>query len=328
MHTVATLESWPLKRPFSIARLTITDTVTLYVRLTEAGVVGHGESEPYDYARETQLRLQREVGDAAEHLSLDVPWQRLRELLPQPSARNPVDCALWDLRAKLQGVSIWKLAGVARPHGPLTTAMTVSVDTPEKMQQQASELRQCRLIKIKVDGGDDVTRVAAVREVTPSARLTVDANESWSFAQLREFAPELAKLGVEMIEQPLHTAADEQLLGYRSPVPLCADEACIDVGSLPQIVGRYQMVNVKLDKTGGFTEGLMLVREARRLGLGVMTGCNVGTSLAMAPAFLIGTLSDFVDLDGAAMLARDREPGLVYDLNVGTVEAPTAALWG
>jgi L-alanine-DL-glutamate epimerase-like enolase superfamily enzyme len=328
MHTAVTCESWPLKRPFSIARLTITEATTLHVRLTHGEVAGQGESEPHEYDVAVQARLEQEVRNASPQFSLDMSWQRLRELLPQPTARNPVDCALWDLRSKLQRVSIWELAGIPRRKGPLTTAMTVSVDTPEKMRHQAAEMRQCQLIKIKVDGGDDVTRVAAVRDVAPAARLTVDANESWSFAQLREFAPALAKLGVEMIEQPLRTSVDAELQGYRSPVPLCADEACMDLSSLPRIVGRYQMVNVKLDKTGGFTEALQLVKEARRLGLGVMTGCNVGTSLAMAPAFLIGTLSDFVDIDGASMLVDDRQPGLTYDLQHGTVEAPSAALWG
>ena len=288
---------------------------------------GSGESEPDEADDAARAAVEREVRAAAASLTPDVCAESLRELLPSPAARNAVDCALWDLRAKSTGVPVWKLAGMERPH-PLVTAMTIVIDTPDAVEQRAREFRDCGLIKIKLGHGHEIECVEAVRRGAPNARLTVDANEAWSFRQLVEFAPAFARLGVAMIEQPLPAGRDDELVGFRSPVPLCADEACIDLSSLDRVKDRYQIVNIKLDKTGGFTDALLLAREARKLGLGVMTGCNLGTSLAMAPAFLIGQLSDFVDIDAPTLLARDREHGLEYELRTGEVHPPSPLLSG
>jgi L-Ala-D/L-Glu epimerase len=320
-------ETWPLTRPFVISRLTTTEVVTLRVRLSCGGFSGQGESEPHESDLELRDRVERQVRAAGASLSITATLDELKSLLPLPTARNAVDCALWDLRAKSSGTPAWRLAELQLPQ-PLVTAVTIGIDTPDAMGARARGFSACPLIKVKLSGGEEVPRVEAVRRAAPQARITVDANEAWSFVQLREFVPHLARLGVSLIEQPLPAGKDDELAEFRSPVPICADEACDDLASLERVKTRYQYINIKLDKTGGLTEALMLAREAKRLGLGVMTGCNVGTSLAMAPAFLVGQLSSFVDIDGASMLVRDRENGLRYDLGHGRVEPPSPVLWG
>jgi L-alanine-DL-glutamate epimerase-like enolase superfamily enzyme len=327
MQLKATLEFWPLKRPFVISRMTQTQAVSLHVSLEHDGLVGTGESEPHETDHDIQHAVTAQVRAIADQIHIDIGIEELRELLPAPTARNAVDCALWSLRAKRRGIAVWQLAGLAQP-GALATAMTIGLASAAEMGERAREMRDCEVIKIKLDGGSSIERVEAVRRNAPGARLTVDVNEAWSIGQLREYSPQLARLGVAMIEQPLPACADAELEHFRGPVPLCADESCVDASSLPLVAKRYQMANVKLDKTGGFSEALLLAREARRRGLGLMTGCNVGTSLAMAPAFLLGTLSDFVDIDGASMLTRDREPGIRYDLARGRVQPPDANVWG
>jgi L-Ala-D/L-Glu epimerase len=320
-------ECWPLAQPFVISRLTTTEAVTLRVSFTAGGHQGCGECEPHECDPALRNEVEMQVRAACAELSPEDSLKRLKQLLPLPTARNAVDCALWDLRAKASGIPVWQLAGLKRP-GTLITALTIGIAAPEIMGARAREWSSCGYIKVKLADGDEIPRVEAVRKGAPDARITVDANEAWSFAQLREFAPHLARLGVALIEQPLPAGRDDDLVEYRCPVPICADEACDNLDSLERVIPRYQFVNIKLDKTGGLTEALMLAREARRRGLGVMTGCNVGTSLAMAPAFLVGQLSSFVDIDGPTMLVRDRSPGLTYDLRQGRVGPPPSALWG
>jgi L-alanine-DL-glutamate epimerase-like enolase superfamily enzyme len=232
---------------------------------------------------------------------------------------------MWDLEAKLAGRSAWEIAGLTPRH--VTTDYSLSLDTPEEMHRQALKFADWPILKLKLGGdGRDVDRVRAVREAVPRTRFTVDANESWTLARLEQDAPRLVELGVELIEQPLPARSDQALAVFRSPIPLCADESCHTTASLDAVTGKYQFVNIKLDKTGGLTEALRLARAARERGFRLMTGCMTGTSLAMAPAFLVAGLCEYVDLDGAVMLMKDRDPGIHY--HNGVADPAPAALWG
>ena len=236
---------------------------------------------------------------------------QLQQLLPPGAARNAVDCALWDLDAKRAGVPLWQLAGLAPPL-PLVTAMTVSLDRPEQMEAAARELsRQTALIKIKLAGEDDLARVAAVRRGAPHARLIVDANESWTNRDVAAEAAALVPFGVKLIEQPVRRGEDHLLDGIASPIPLGADESLHDRSDLARCSGRYQAINIKLDKAGGLTEALAVRAEARTLGLKIMVGCMLATSLGIAPAFLAAQDAEWVDLDGALLLAKDRDHPLI-----------------
>jgi L-alanine-DL-glutamate epimerase-like enolase superfamily enzyme len=324
MQMLVHREEWPLARPFKISRSTMTMAYPVVVELRDGEAVGRGECE----AHESDLDvIAAAILEALKPLAADgrLSRQSLRELLPACPIRNAVDCALWDLEAKKSGRPVWQLAGIGGPR-PLLTVYTISVDEPAVMAEQAAEVAQLPMLKVKLKGDGDLERLEAVRKVAPRPRLIVDANEAWTFEQLREFAPRCASLGVELIEQPLPRGRDSALAGYRSPVPLCADETCHDVATLPDVIGKYQYINIKLDKTGGLTEAVDLYRAAAARGLEIMVGCMVGTSLAMAPAALIGAHARYVDLDGPLLLARDREPGLVF-LN-GVLSPPTPQVWG
>ncbi len=250
-------------------------------------------------------------------------WQAL----PAGAARNAVDCALWDLEAKRSGTPAWRLAGLEVPPATVTTVFTLSVDSPEAMGEAAAANAERPLLKLKMTGdGLDLDRVARIHANAPRTRLVVDANEAWDVATYRDLAPKLAGLGVEMIEQPLPAKDDGGLLGLERPVPVCADESCHDTATLAALVGKYDTVNIKLDKTGGLTEALRLRAEAERLGFGIMVGCMIGTSLGMAPAMLVAQGVGLVDLDAPLLLAKDREAGMRY---VGSVVHPAEpSLWG
>ena len=246
-------------------------------------------------------------------------------MLPPGGARNALDCALWDLEAKWSGLSIWELTGVVPK--PVETVYTISLDVnPELMARHAASAVEYPLLKIKLDGTQPLERMQAVRAARPDARIVVDANQSWTMEQLKTLAPACAALGVQMIEQPLARGADVQLEHYRSPVPLCADESCLHIGELDAAARRYQMINIKLDKTGGLTPALELAGAARARGLGVMVGCMSGTSLAMAPAFVLACVCDFVDIDGPLLQKSDRMPGLEYRGGAVSVFGPE--VWG
>jgi L-alanine-DL-glutamate epimerase-like enolase superfamily enzyme len=249
----------------------------------------------------------------------------LYEILPAGAARNAVDCALWDINAKMTGIPAWKTAGLRRLD-PLKTAYTLSLDSPEAMGAQAAANARRPLLKLKIGGADDLDRVEAVRKHAPKARLIVDGNEGLSFDDLVRIAPDLSKLGVKLIEQPLKVDEDEQLLGYECPVPLCADESLHTRAELHRVSRLYSVVNIKLDKTGGLTEALALKARALDAGLGIMVGCMVATSLSMAPAMLVAQGADFVDLDGPLLLARDRENGL--EITGSVLHPPKPSLWG
>ncbi len=323
--TVST-ETWPIAGAFTISRGRKTEARVVVATLTEGAARGRGECVPYarygesvDGVRDALLACREAVANGLDRAALHT-------LLPAGAARNALDCALWDLEARRSGVPVWRRAGLPAPR-PLNTAFTLSLAPPEAMSRAARKARNMPLLKLKL-GGDhaDLDRVAAVAEAAPKARLILDANEAWSPETLVALAPRLAALRVVLIEQPLPAGADQALEGLSSPIPLCADESLHTCEDLDTVARRYGAVNIKLDKTGGLSEALRLAAGARELGLKIMVGCMVGTSLSMAPACLLGGLADFIDLDGPLLLARDRRPGLRYES--GTVHPPPPDLWG
>lgn len=319
-------EAWPIAGAFVIARGAKTEARVVVVELHADGVAGRGEATPYPRYGETAQSVLAAIGSVRTAIENGADAAELQRLLPPGAARNALDCALWDLEAKRRGVRAWTLAGRARLD-PVKTAYTLSVGPPAEMAQVARAQAGRPMLKLKLGGGrEDLERVAAVRAAAPKTRLIVDANEALDFDTLRILAPELARLGVILIEQPLPAGKDEALEGYASPVPLCADESIHTRAELEACARRYACLNIKLDKAGGLTEALALKRAAADKGLEVMAGCMVATSLAMAPALLIAQGAAFVDLDGPLLLAGDRKPGLSY---VGSViEPPVPGLWG
>ena len=321
MRIEVTRDVFRLAEVFTISRGSRTEAQVLTVRITDGGVTGWGECVPYARYGETLESVEEEIAG----LPGKVTRAGLFELLPPGAARNAVDCALWDLEAKRAGRRAWELAGLAAP-GPVITAFTLSLDAPAAMQAQAAKHAFRPLLKIKLGTPDDMPRLEAVRAGAPGSRIIVDANEGWSAEVYADLAPHLVRLGVDLVEQPLPAGEDEALVGMARPVPVCADESCHDRASLLETKGKYDVVNIKLDKTGGLTEALALREEAVRQGYGVMVGCMVGSSLAMAPATLVAQGAAIVDLDGPLLLAEDRSEPLLFD--EAGVHPPTAALWG
>ena len=318
-------ERWPIAGAFAISRGSKTEAQVVVAEIAEGGQVGRGECTPYPRYSETCAAVAAQIETLRGALQGGLDRAALQTLLPPGAARNAVDCALWDLEAKRGGQPAWALAGLTRLD-PVKTAYTLSFAAPEAMGEQARAHARRPMLKLKIGGPDDLDRVQAVREAAPRCRLIVDANEGMDFEALRRLAPELKKLDVMLMEQPLKAGEDESLEGYDCPVPLCADESLHTREQLALCARRYGCINVKLDKTGGLTEALALAREARALGLELMIGCMVSTSLAMAPAVILAQGAAFVDLDGPLLLAQDREPGLVYQGSM--IEPPQPALWG
>ncbi|WP_438960943.1 N-acetyl-D-Glu racemase DgcA [Nereida sp.] len=314
-------DTFKLAQVFTISRGSRTAAEVLTVKVTRNGVTGWGECVPYARYDETL----QSVTDQINSLPVDIDRAALQSALPAGAARNAVDCALWDLEAKIKGLRVWDLIGVAAPK-PEITAYTLSLDTPENMRAQAAKNAARPLLKIKLGTPDDMPRLEAVRAGAPDTPIIIDANEGWSAEVYSELAPHLIRLGVKLVEQPLPAGADDMLGEIDRPLPVCADEACHDRASLPKLVGKYDMVNIKLDKTGGLTEALALNAAARKAGFKVMVGCMVGSSLAMAPATIVAQGAEFTDLDGPLLLAEDRETPLLFD--AAGVHAPAAPLWG
>ena len=319
------LETWPLASAFRISRGAKTEAHVVVAEVADGACAGRGEAVPYPRYDETPEGARAEIESVRDAVEGGLDREGLLEALPPGAARNALDCALWDLEAKQAGRPAWALAGLAAPK-PCVTAVTLSLDTPENMGAAAARHAALPLLKLKVTGEGDADRIRAVRQNAPGARLIVDANEGWSLPMLDELLPALAALGVEMVEQPLAAADDAALEGRRLALSVCADESCHTRADLPRLAGRYPMVNIKLDKTGGLTEALALAREAQAMGFRIMVGSMVGTSLAMAPAALLAGFAEYVDLDGPLLLARDRTPGLVYD--GAEMDPPEPALWG
>ncbi len=323
-------ESWPLAGSFTISRGTRTTAEPVVVELAATGddgrvVLGRGECVPYARYGETVAGVIAAIEGLRSRIEAGLDRIGLQDLLPPGAARNALDCAYWDLEAKRAGQPVWQLCGLP-PLEAVTTAYTLSLDAPEAMGRAAAENAARPLLKLKLAGPDDLARVEAVRANAPETRLIVDANEGWSLDDYEALAPKLAALGVVLIEQPLPAGQDAPLAGTQRPVPVCADESCHATDSLAEIAGRYDAVNIKLDKTGGLTEALKLKQAAQAQGFQVMVGCMVATSLAMAPAVLVAQGASFVDLDGPLLLAGDRPGGLTYDGS--TLHPPEPALWG
>lgn len=318
-------ESWPIRGSFTISRGSKTSAEVVVVELSRDGNIGRGEAVPYARYGESMESVLDEVESLHGPLAEGLDRQGLQVLLPAGAARNAVDLAFWDLQSKLTGKRHWELAGLPPPL-PVVTAFTLSLDTVDNMAAKAAENAERPLLKLKLAGPDDLDRVAAVRRKAPAARIIVDANEAWTVAQYTALAPRLLALGVEMIEQPLPAGDDAALAGIERPVPVCADESCHDTATLADLKGRYDMINIKLDKTGGLTEALKLKAAAEAEGYGIMVGCMLATSLAMAPGVLLAQGAPVVDLDGPLLLAEDRQPALKIEGSL--VYPPATALWG
>lgn len=316
---------WEFRTPFRIAYRTRTHAQTVQVELRDGAYVGRGEALGVSYHGESVETLLAQVADVARDVENGLTRDALQMLLPAGGARNAIDCALWDLEAKRAHRRVWELASIAAVH-PLLTAYTLGVDMPDAMARAADAARQYSLLKLKLTGTDDIERVVSIRRARADADLIVNANQAWTMQQLRDFAPRLAELGIKLIEQPLKAGDDGALAGFASPIPLCADESCQTTESLSGLMGKYQYINLKLDKTGGLTEALRLARAAQERGLKLMVGCMGGSSLSMAPAFTVGQLSDVVDLDGPLVATSDVPHAIRYDGS--HMSAPTEALWG
>ncbi|MSP87903.1 MAG: dipeptide epimerase [Alphaproteobacteria bacterium] len=318
-------EVWPIRGSFTISRGSKTEAVVVVVELTERPHRGRGECVPYARYGETVEGVIAAIEALSDRIEAGIDRHTLLEIMPAGAARNAVDCALWDLEAKRSGKPAWTRTGFDQPKATIT-AYTLSLDTAEKMGAAAAENAHRPLLKLKLAGTGDLDRVAAVRAGAPKSELIVDANEGWTADHYRDFAPKLGALGVVMIEQPLPANNDGGLMGLERPVPVCADEACHDAATLDKLVGKYDLINIKLDKTGGLTEALRLKAAAEAKGLGIMVGCMIGTSLGMAPGMLLAQGARYVDLDAPLLLDRDRQPGLRYEGS--TVYPPLPALWG
>ncbi len=318
-------ESFPIRGAFRISRGAKTEARVVVAEVSEGSFRGRGECVPYARYGESVEGVMALLETQAAAVAAGLDREALRRAMPAGAARNALDAALWDLEAKQAGRPAWQIAGLAPPQ-PLTTCYTLSVDTPEAMAEAAEKAAHLPLLKLKLTGDGDLERVAAVRRAAPKARLVADANEAWRVENYRAFAGPMAELGVEMIEQPFPAGRDALLDGLPRPVPVGADESCHGLDTFAALKGRYDVVNLKLDKTGGLTEALVLKAAAEAMGFRVMVGSMVGTSLGTAPAVLLGQGAAYVDLDGPLLLARDREPGLRFD--GARVFPPEPVLWG
>ncbi len=319
MQVSVTRDVFRLAQVFTISRGSRTEAQVLTVTVSDGAHQGRGECVPYARYGETLDSVMAQMKDAS------VTDRAALYALPAGAARNALDCALWDLEAKRTGRRVWELIGLPAP-GPEITAYTLSLDTPEMMQAQAAKNAFRPLLKIKLGTPDDMARLEAVRTGAPKSTIIVDANEGWSAEIYADLAPHLLRLGVALVEQPLPAGEDEALLDMDRPVPVCADESCHDRTSLAALKGKYDVVNIKLDKTGGLTEALELRRAAEAEGYRIMVGCMVGSSLAMAPATLVAQGAMVTDLDGPLLLAEDRDTPLKFDAS--GVHPPAAELWG
>lgn len=330
MRITARIESWPIDGAFTISRGTKREAVVVVAEVGDGAIIGRGECTPYPRYGETpqatlaaiEAYAQRQDGRALDR-------HRLLDELPPSAARNALDCALWDLEAKRTQSRAWQIAGVARP-SPLLTCYTISLAEPYVMAAKAAAVPHLPLLKLKLgnagDPANDVSRMRLVRKARPDARLVADANEGWAEADLGRLLGVAAEVGLECVEQPLPADNDAALAGIAHPVPVCADESAHTADGLPALRDRYDAVNIKLDKTGGLTHALEMASVARALGLDIMVGCMVATSLAMAPALLVAANARWADLDGPLLLARDRDPGLA--IRNGRINPADSAVWG
>jgi L-alanine-DL-glutamate epimerase-like enolase superfamily enzyme len=325
LSLVVRIEHWPIAGSFTISRGAKTQASVVVAELSDGLHRGRGECVPYARYHETVEGVADAIAALSDVLARGLDRDALQRTMPPGAARNALDCAFWDLAAKRAGRPVHVLAGLPPPK-PLVTALTISLGTAEEMAARAAKAAGRALLKVKLGGAGDPARIMAVRRAAPHAQLIVDANESWSVDTLHDHLAACAQAGVTLVEQPLPAGADDMLARIARPLPVCADESVHARASLPALAGKYDAVNIKLDKTGGLTEALAMVEDAGRLGFMVMAGCMVATSLAMAPAMLVAQRARVVDLDGALLLARDRPNGLRYEGSM--VHPPTPELWG
>jgi L-alanine-DL-glutamate epimerase-like enolase superfamily enzyme len=319
------IEEWEMTEPFRISGHEFVNSRCIVVQLADGGFSGRGEAQGVFYMDETAESLFDQVSAVANDIRQGITREDLQELLPAGGARNAVDCALWDLECKRTGQTVWQLTGIDPK--PVTTVYTIGLeDSPEAMAAKAAAAASNPVLKIKLSDHLPYEKLAAIRAARPDAQLVVDAKQGWSFDQLKEILPKCAELDLGMIEQPLKRGGDECLEGFESPITLAADESCLHTGELEAAARRYSMINIKLDKTGGLTEGLRLARAAKEKGCKLMVGNMMGTSLSMAPSFVVAQLCDFVDIDGPLLLNNDHPDGLQY--HNGQVEVFSSNFWG
>ena len=317
--------SWPLRKSFNIARGSKTSAETVCVTLSDSGHNGRGECLPYAHYGETVDSVIAQIEALRDRLKAGMTRHDLQTAMPSGAARNAIDCAFWDLEAKQRRMRVWDLLGVDAPND-IVTAYTLSLDTPENMRAAAQENANRPLLKVKLGGPQDLECIRAVRSGAPHARLILDANEGWTEGIYGQIISELVHLNIEMIEQPFAAKDDEWLLSLDRPIPICADESCHDTHAFGGLVHKYDMINIKLDKTGGLTEAVKLHAMADQAGMDIMVGCMVSTSLSMAPAMMLANAAKIVDLDGPLLLAKDQTDGLVY--RDSRIEPPSLGLWG
>lgn len=317
-------KKWNLHKPFKISRDVHTHSETIICEISDGDVTGRAEASGVSYAGETPDSIQKQIEDVAATIRAGIGREELQQLLPPGGARNAIDCALWDLAAKQTGQTIWEMIGWDPK--PVTTVYTVGIAALDIMRDDAAQHSDHAQIKVKVGIGDPLEQIRAIRAGAPNSAIVIDANQAWSVADVEKFAEPLKQLGVEMIEQPMSVKDDEDLRGYESPLPLCADESCATTADLDRLVGLYSMVNIKLDKTGGLTEALKLAKAAEGLGFELMVGNMLGSSLAMAPSFVIAQRCRYVDLDGPLLQSEDCDNPMHYEK--GRVDVFTPALWG
>ncbi len=325
MTIAVSVERWPIRDGFRIARGQKTAAEVVVCEIARGSWVGRGECVPYGHYGETVESVVGEIESSIDDLEKGMDRQALQIELHAGAARNAIDCALWDLEAKQRGAPVWQLAGLPRPQ-PVATAFTIDLASPTEIARRVQAAPPHAWLKLKLDGTGDLERIGAAHAAAPNSGLVLDANEGWSVDQLRAWLPQLAELGVTLLEQPLLADSDAVLTEIEHPIPICADESFHDRASFTRIAGRYDAVNIKLDKCGGLTEAIAVAKEAKRRDLRVMVGCMVCTSLGIAPALLLAAHADYVDLDGPLLLDTDRDDGLHQDED-GSINVPDS-LWG
>ena len=326
-------ENWS-EEPFAISRGSEDNFDTVIVIIEQNGCTGWGEASPTEHYKESISQTEKLIENFRSQLENDLSRKDLQQMMPHGAARNAIDCALWDLESKIANKRVWELPELAQhlvtvsQSSPknLTTVFSLGVDAPETMGEIARKNSYRPILKIKLTGDGDLDRLYAIKKNAPDTRLIVDANEGWTLEHYNLFVPAFQKLGVEMIEQPFPADNDNILINLERPIPVCADESCHKTADLPRLVGLYDFVNIKLDKTGGLTEALLLQAEAEKLGFLTMVGCMSSTSLGIAPAFFIGLRAKMVDLDAPLYLYKDRPFPMVYDGSI--VFPPSKELWG
>ncbi len=317
-------KNWLLRKPFKISRDVATHAETLLCHISDGTHTGSGEAAGVTYKGETVDSIKMQIEAAIPQIAAGISRDELQQIMSPGGARNAVDCALWDLEAKQSGRSVWQMLDW-QPHA-VTTVYTIGMDTPENMQKDAAAHADFPTLKVKVGIGDPIEQISAIRQGSPDAAIVIDANQAWTVEDLDRYAEELKGLNVEMVEQPLSLDDDETLRAYESLIPLCADESCDTRADLERLAGLYDIINIKLDKTGGLTEAVALALQAESMGFDLMVGNMLGSSLAMAPAFVIAQRCKYVDIDGPLLQAEDCDHALHYDR--GSVEPFSPDLWG